>query len=186
MSGTPLQIRSARAYVSALAPHAKPTDASTRAIARALKTPRAPIYPMALRDAVREMAGLIPPGAQLVPVPRASGCVGANLRLAAALAVRVPHSSVVPALARTAPVESSHLRRRRGLAGLDATTHRASFARTLPLDTTRPIVLIDNVVCAGGTAQGAVDALGIPEALLVVFAAAPVPAIERSAVPVAA
>lgn len=181
-----LVVRSARAYIPALDPAATLADASTRAIARALKAPRDHIFPVALRDAVRDMLGLIPVGAQLVPVPRASGCLAGNLLLAGALAERLPRCTVVPALARTRPVESSHLRRRRGCPGLDAAEHRASFTQTLPLDPNRPVVLIDNLVCAGGTAQGAADALGVATALLVTFAATSTPSIKRCAIPVAA
>lgn len=181
-----LVVRSARAYIPALDPAATLADVSTRAIARALKVPRDRLFPVALRDAVREMLSLIPVGAQLVPVPRASGCLAGNLLLAGALAEHLSRCSVVPALSRTFPVESSHLRRRRGRPGLDAAAHRASVTRTLPLDPNRPVVLVDNVVCAGGTGQGAADALGVTAAFLVTFAAAPVPAIECRADQVAA
>lgn len=174
MSPAPqITFRAARCYVPATDPTATLADISTRAIARALKTPSGRLWTVALHQAVSEMAPLIPEGAQLVPVPRASGCLGANLLLVAALARVVPNAVPVLALQRPLPVTSSHQRRRQGLDGLCAATHAASFARAGTLDPHRPVVLIDNVLTTGATVQGAAWALGVSGALAVAFAAAP-------------
>ncbi|MBW7932149.1 MAG: hypothetical protein H3C62_00780 [Gemmatimonadaceae bacterium] len=166
-----LRFAAARVYRPATDPASTVADCATRAIARALKAPRSVLFRYALRRAVREMAAHVPAGAQLVPVPRASGCSGPAVLLASALASAVPCTTVVLAVQRRQPVESSQMRRRRGLTGLAASEHAASFARMAALDPTRSVVFVDNVVVTGATAQGVAWVLGRPDALVLAFAA---------------
>lgn len=166
-----LRYRAARRYVEAAARTATRADISTRAIARALKTPGCGVYRAALARAVAELAPLVPVGAQLVPVPRASGCVGGMLWLALGLAAVVPSASVVVAITRERPVPSSHRRRRSGGDGLTPAEHASSFVCSVELDPRRPVVLVDNVVVSGATATGAALVLGRPDAIALAFAA---------------
>ena len=166
-----LRCRAARRYVDAAAPTATRADISTRAIARALKTPGCGVYRAALARAVVELAPMVPVGAQLVPVPRASGCVGGMLWLALALAAVVPSASVVVAVTRVHPVPSSHRRRRSGCDGLTPAEHASSFECSAVLDPSRPVVLVDNVLVSGATAMGAALVLRRPDAIALAFAA---------------
>jgi hypothetical protein len=160
----PLQITilAARTYVS---PRRRPLTADeqeTRRIAYALKNPDAH------RDivlAAAEMAALLPPNLpilSLVPLPASCGCKKANLALSQAISAAYSQAHgtqarVVEAIERMVPVESSCLRRRRGLPGLRSADHQFMRVRGwLPM----PVYLVDNVASTGATIEAAVRVIG--------------------------
>lgn len=174
----------AREYVPTTDPrHVEPENQHIRQIAQAIKTDA---DPQAIEEAAAEMAARVPPGSVLVPMPGSAGASLGNQALATAIARRVQGAEVVDALARVQAVESSMKRRQAGIAGLTPEEHVPSLARKAPLGTDRSVVLIDNVTTSGNTAEAARRVLGIPNAQIVTYAKAPVPAFElagRAAAP---
>jgi predicted amidophosphoribosyltransferase len=130
----------------------------TRTIASALKNAE---VTEAMALAAAEIALLLSPNLPrltLVPLPASCGCKKANLALSRAISAAYGKAArVVDALERVVAVESSCLRRRRGLPGLRAADHQ--FVRIggwLDL----PVYLVDNVITTGGTIAAARRAIG--------------------------
>lgn len=133
-----------------------------RALANAVKTGG----PEALQQAAKRMAPLVPPGADLIPIPSSSGSTDANRVLADAIAARATEMGtacrVVDALTGDAR-DSSLKKKRAGEPSLLARQMRtrASPGRHALLGSTR-VLLIDNVIATGATARAAAQALNLP------------------------
>jgi hypothetical protein len=168
-----------REYVSESQPHRPATaeDVHVRNVARALKD----AGPAAIAEAAAEMAPRIPDGAHLWPVPNSQGSDVANAALAEAIAEIRPDVTVRGGVARDGPVESSRARRQQRKPGLTADEQAASFRASQAADLDAPNVIIDNVEVTGATAAGIRTAIGDPNAKLVTYARAPVPAFEGEA-----
>lgn len=155
---SPPTILAARTYVSPRRRPLNEEEQETRRIAYALKNPEAH---REMKIAAQEMAALLPPnlpGLTLVPLPASSGCKKANLALSRAISAAYgKQARVVEAIERIVPVESSCLRRRRGLPGLRAADHQ--FKRVLGW-LTMPVYLVDNVSATGATIEAATWAIG--------------------------
>src|SRR6266487_4725873 len=96
-----------------------PDEIQARRTAQELKTATAE----AIEIAAPVMAALIDGPCWLVPVPASNGSLTANLALARAIAGLVPGAHVKCAMGRAHPVESSCVRRLRGLPGLSVEEH---------------------------------------------------------------
>ena len=136
---------------------------------------RAVAYDLKVADpaAVRVAAAAMAPTALalaalspvLVPVPDSRGSTAANLALAEAVG-RLAGLRVVDALAR-APSESQYERRKAGLAALTADAMDVRWVGPRP---TGLVVLVDNVVASGATAEAARLAAGDVDALALAWA----------------
>jgi hypothetical protein len=104
------------------------------------------------------MAALIDGPCWLVPVPASNGSLVANLALARAIADLVSGARVKCAIGRIRPVESSSLRRKRGLFGLTLEEH--GIIRTAGPIEPRPAYFVDNIVTTGTTITACRRALG--------------------------
>ncbi len=131
-----------------------PEDIITRRIAQDLKIPTA----AAIDIAASEMAALIAGPCWLVPVPASTGSLVANRALARSIAELVPGARVKCAIGRAHPVESSSVRRLRGLPGL--TMHEHAIIRTATPMQLLPVYFVDNVITAGTTMAACRRALG--------------------------
>lgn len=148
-----------------LAAHPYPAESSygtpqadfVRGVAHDLKAAE----PIAVRVAAAALAPLVPRGATIVPVPGSRGSTRENLVLAEAVA-RLSGARVSDGLERV-PSESQYARRKRGLAPLRAEAMNVRWSGT-PLRGV--VVLIDNVVTTGATAEAARRAIGGDAVLL--------------------
>lgn len=148
-----------------LAAHPYPAESSygthqadfVRGVAHDLKAAE----PIAVRVAAAALAPLVPRGATIVPVPGSRGSTRENLVLAEAVA-RLSGARVNDGLERV-PSESQYVRRKRGLAPLRAESMNVRWSGT-PLRGV--VVLIDNVVTTGATAEAARRAIGGDAVLL--------------------
>jgi len=154
-------IRHATRYVS---PRQRPltiAEKLVRDIAYDLKVPTPP----ALAAAVPLMAALLDPTpCWLIPVPSSSGDTGANLALAMAIKRLIPGARIRIGIRRLHPVESSCVRRRRGLMGLTIAEH--AFVRCVGPLHRLPVWFVDNVVTTGNTLQAAHLAFGTGDGLV--------------------
>jgi hypothetical protein len=144
----------AEKYLSARTKPVTPEQSRVREIAYALKT----ADPEAIALAAPAMAALITGPCWLVPIPASDGSLDANLALARTIAARVPGARVKLAIARSHPVESSTVRRRKGLCGLLPDEH--DFVRTGSLLEPLPLFFVDNVITTGNTIRAARAVLG--------------------------
>ena len=131
-----------------------PEEIIARRIAQDLKIPATE----AVRIAAPEMAALVDDPCWLVPVPASNGSVIANLTLARAIAELVPGARVKCAIGRLHPVESSSLRRMRGMPGLTVEQH--AIIRTVGPILFFPVYFVDNVITTGTTIAACRRALG--------------------------
>ena len=138
-------------YPRAEAATATPQETFVRSIAYGLKT----ADPPAVRIASAAMAPLVPPGAVLVPVPSSRGSTRENRALAEAIG-RLVRAPVVDGLGRESP-QSQYALRKGGKASLSASQMRVRWTGPRP---SGPVVLIDNVVTTGATAEAARRAIG--------------------------
>lgn len=123
----------------------------TRTVAYGLKD----ADPDSIARAATAMQRTIPPRSTLVPIPNSHGSTAANRALAEELARRTG-STVADVLGRSGPVASSLVRRQSGGCGLTPQEHRIT-ARMKPRGR---VILIDNVLTTGSTAEAARKALG--------------------------
>ena len=117
----------------------------------------------AIKTAAPLMAALIDGPCWLVPVPASNGSLTANLALARAIAGLVPGAQIKCAIARAHPVESSCVRRLRGLPGLTVEEH--AIIRTAGPMLALPVHFVDNVITTGTTAAACRRALGWGDSL---------------------
>lgn len=133
-----------------------------------LKTPTTE----AVEIAAPLMAALIgPTPCWLIPVPSSAGSVEANLALARAVRRFVPAARIVVGIRRKHTVESSCIRRGRGLTGLSVGQH--AFARCVGPLHRLPVWFVDNVVTTGTTIKAAHLAFGTGGGLVYADASSP-------------
>ncbi len=93
-----------------------------------------------------------------MPVPSSNGSLLANLVLARAIAEIVPGARVKCAVGRAYPVESSYIRRVRGLFGLTIDQH--AIIRNVGPMQPLPLYFVDNLITTGTTIAACRRALG--------------------------
>ena len=171
-----MNIIAAHKYVSPRSRPLTPEEAEVRRIAYALKVPT----PEACETAARDLAPLLDAAEApdmhivLMPVPASTGNTDANRQLANELAAEVhrryPERRVQIKLTvgRKHPVESSCVRRRRGVRGLRGEQH-AMIRVAGPLTANgTAYYFVDNVATTGATLEACRAALGFGDG--VVFA----------------
>jgi hypothetical protein len=144
----------AEKYISPRTRPIAPHEAQVRLTAYALKESD----PAAISIAAPAMAALIAGPCWLVPIPASDGSLDANLALARAIATLLEGARVRLAIGRSHPVESSTVRRRKGLCGLLPEEHH--FIRTGGPMVPLPLFFIDNVITTGNTIRAARAVLG--------------------------
>ena len=164
----------AHKYVSPRTRPLTPEEAEVRRIAYALKVPTADACEAAARDLAPLLDAAEAPGTAIVlmPVPASTGSVDANRQLANELAAEVHRRypgrrvQVRLTVGRQHPVESSCVRRKRGLPGLRGAEH--AFIRVAgPLTATgTAYYFIDNVATTGATLDACRAALGFGDAIV--------------------
>ena len=169
-----MNIITAHKYVSSRARPLTPEEAEVRRIAYALKVPT----PEACETAARDLAPLVDAAEApetcivLMPVPASTGATDANRQLANELAAEVhrryPSRRVLvkTTVSRKHPVESSCVRRKRGLPGLRGDDH--AFIRVAgPLTATgTAYYFVDNMATTGSTLAACRAALGFGDAVV--------------------
>jgi hypothetical protein len=141
-------------YISARTRSITPPEAHVRTTAYALKE----ADPEAIAIAAPAMAALIAGPCWLVPIPASDGSMDANLALARAIAAQVQGARIKLAIARSHPVQSSTVRRRKGLFGLQPDEHH--FVRSGGPIEPLPLYFVDNVITTGNTIRAARAVLG--------------------------
>ena len=169
-----IRIINAHKYVSPRARPLTPQEAEVRRIAYALKVPTAEACEIAARDLAPLLDTAEAPSTHIVlmPVPASTGSVDANRQLANELAAeihrRYPERRVQVKLTvgRQHPVESSCVRRRRGLRGLRGDEH--AFIRVAgPLTATATAYyFVDNMATTGATLEACRSALGFGDGIV--------------------
>ena len=163
----------AHKYVSPSTRPLTPEESEVRRIAYALKVPTAEACETAACDLAPLLDAAEAPGVHIVlmPVPSSLGTLDANRQLANELAAeihrRFPERRVQIKLTvgRKHPVESSCVRRRRGLPGLRGDDH-AMIRVAGPLRATNTAYyFLDNVITTGATLAACRAALGFGEAI---------------------
>jgi len=157
----------AEKYISPRTRHVSPQQTQIRLTAYALKESD----PEAIAVAAPAMAALISGPCWLVPIPASDGTIDANLALSRAIAARVPGARVRLAVARSHPVESSTVRRRKGLCGLLPEEH--NFIRIGSPMKPLPVFFVDNVITTGNTIRAARAVLGLGTGLAYADASSP-------------
>lgn len=107
---------------------------------------------LAQHPALRGFRGVV------VPVPRSEASRPSLLPLAEALVGQGVGTRAAAAIARARPVESSRMRRRRGLPGITAAEH-AGTLRVTGSWANEPVLLVDDIHTTGATLQAAAGAL---------------------------
>ena len=97
-------------------------------------------------------------------MPSSSGDTAANLAVCHAIKLFVPAARIVTGIRRKHPVESSCVRRRRGLNGLTVAEH--AFTRCVGPLHRLPVWFVDNVVTTGNTIKACHLAFGTGEGLV--------------------
>ena len=163
----------AHRYVSPSTRPITSEEAEVRRIAYALKVPTAEACEVAARNLAPLLDAAETPGTHIVlmPVPSSLGTVDANRQLANELAAEIHRRyperrvQVKITVGRQHPVESSCVRRRRGLAGLQGDEH-AMVRVAGPLTATETAYyFIDNVITTGSTLAACRAALGFGEGI---------------------
>jgi hypothetical protein len=163
----------AHRYVSPSTRPITPEETEVRRIAYALKVPTAE----ACETAAAALAPLLDAAEAagthivLMPVPSSLGTVDANRQLANELAAEIHRCypdrrvQVKITVGRKHPVESSCVRRRRGLPGLQGDEH-AMIRIAGPLTATNTaFYFVDNVITTGSTLDACRAALGFGEGI---------------------
>ena len=163
-----MQIIAAHKYVSPRSRPITPEEAEVRRIAYALKIPTSEACELAARDLAPLVDAAEAPGTHIVlmPVPASTGTIDANRQFANELAAeihrRYPDRRIIVkvTVGRQHPVESSCVRRRRGLPGLRGEDH-AMIRVAGPLTATNTAYyFIDNMATTGATLKACRAALG--------------------------
>jgi len=100
----------------------------------------------------------------LIPIPSSSGSTEANMAICRALKCLIPEARIVIGIRRVHPVESSCVRRKRGLNGLAVEEH--AFVRSIGPLHRLPVWFVDNVVTTGNTIKAAHLAFGTGDGLV--------------------
>lgn len=168
---------SAHKYVNPRARTLTPEEAEVRRIAYALKSPTAEACATAARDLAPLLDAAEAPGTAIVlmPIPASTGSMEANRRFGNELAAEVRRRypgrrvQVKITIGRKHPVESSCIRRKRGLPGLRGLRGAAhAFIRVAgPLTATgTAYYFVDNMATTGSTLAAARAALGFGDAVI--------------------
>ncbi len=164
----------AHKYVSPRARPLTPEEAEVRRLAYALKIPTAEACETAARDLAPLLDAAEAPDTHIVlmPVPASTGSVDANRQLANELAAEVHRRyparrvQIKITVGRMHPVESSCVRRRRGLPGLRPEDH-AMIRVAGPLTATgTAYYFVDNVATTGATLAACRAALGFGDGIV--------------------
>ena len=165
---------SAHKYVSPRARPLTPEEVEVRRIAYALKIATAEACEVAARDLAPLLDAAEAPATHIVlmPVPASTGSIDANRQLANELAAEVHRRyparrvQIKITVGRKHPVESSCVRRKRGLPGLRGEEH--AFIRVAgPLTATgTAYYFIDNVATTGATLAACRAALGFGDGIV--------------------
>ena len=151
-----------------------PEEAEVRRIAYALKVPTAEACEAAARALAPLLDAAEAPSTTIIlmPVPASTGSIDANRQLANELAAEVHRRyperrvQVKITVGRKHPVESSCVRRRRGLPGLRGDDH-AMIRVAGPLTATETAYyFVDNVATSGATLAACRSALGFGDAVV--------------------
>jgi len=165
---------SAHKYVSPRSRPLTPEEVEVRRIAYALKIPTAEACELAARDLAPLLDAAEAPGTHIVlmPVPSSTGTVDANRQIANELAAEVHRRfparrvQVKITVGRKHPVQSSCVRRRRGLPGLRGEEH-AMIRVAGPLTATATAYyFVDNMATTGSTLDACRAALGFGEGIV--------------------
>jgi hypothetical protein len=161
-------ILNAHKYVSPRSRPLTPEEVEVRRIAYALKVPTAEACELAAHTLAPLLDAAEAPGTHIVlmPVPNSTGSVDANRQFANELAAEVHRRyperrvQVKVTVGRQHPVESSCVRRKRGLRGLRAEEH-AMIRIAGPLTATNTAYFfVDNMATTGSTLDACRAALG--------------------------
>ncbi len=169
-----MHILNAHKYVSPRARPLTPEEVEVRRIAYALKVPTAEACETAARDLAPLLDAAEATGTTIVlmPVPASTGSVDANRQFANELAAEVHRRypdrrlQVKVTVGRKHPVESSCVRRKRGLPGLHGDEH--AFIRVAgPLTATgTAYYFVDNMATTSSTLSACRTALGFGDAIV--------------------
>jgi len=169
-----MHIIRAHKYVSPRSRPLTPEEAEVRRIAYALKVPTSEACEIAARALAPLLDSAEAPGTHIVlmPVPASTGTVDANRQLANELAAEIHRAyperrvQVKITVGRQHPVESSCVRRRRGLPGLRGQEH--AFIRVAgPLTATgTAYYFVDNMATTGATLTACRAALGFGDGIV--------------------
>jgi len=164
----------AHKYVNPRARPLTPEEAEVRRIAYALKVPTAEACETAARDLAPLLDAAEAPDTHIVlmPVPASTGSTDANRQFANELAAEVHRRyparrvQIKITVGRKHPVESSCVRRKRGLPGLRGDEH--AFIRVAgPLTATgTAYYFIDNMATTGSTLDACRAALGFGDGIV--------------------
>ncbi len=170
----PIRILNAHKYVSPRSRPLTPEETEVRRIAYALKVPTAEACELAARDLAPLVDAAEAPTTHIVlmPVPASTGTVDANRTLANELAAEIHRRyptrrvQVKITVGRQHPVESSCVRRRRGLFGLQGEQH-AMIRIAGPLTATNTAYFfVDNMATTGATLTACRQALGFGDGIV--------------------
>jgi predicted amidophosphoribosyltransferase len=168
-----LKAITAHRYVSPRSRTLTPEEVEVRRIAYALKIPTVEACEVAARDLapLLDAAEAARTHIVLMPVPSSLGTVDANRQLANELAAEIHRRyperrvQVKITVGRQHPVESSCVRRRRGLPGLQGDEH-AMIRVAGPLTATNTaFYFLDNVITTGSTLDACRAALGFGDGI---------------------
>jgi len=163
-----MNVLSAHKYVSPRSRPLTPEEVEVRRIAYALKIPTSEACELAARDLAPLVDAAEAPGTHVVlmPVPASTGTVDANRQLANELAAEIHRRypdrrvQVKVTVGRQHPVESSCVRRRRGLRGLRGAEHTMIRIAGPLTATGTAYFFVDNVATTGATLAACRSALG--------------------------
>ena len=169
-----MNIITAHKYVSPRSRPITPEESEVRRIAYALKIPTAEACELAARDLAPLLDAAEAPATHIVlmPVPASTGSVDANRQFANEIAAEVHRRypdrrvQVKVTVGRKHPVESSCVRRRRGLPGLRG-EDPALIRVAGPLTATgTAYYFVDNMATTGATLEACRQALGFGDGIV--------------------